>query len=185
MTALALLQQLSDLGIVLTPYPDGTLRYKAPEGTLTSELLDGMRRHKEELHGVGEAFEERASIAEYCSGLSRPEAEVLAWACILAEPVHVGWAACGYPDVTGAHDERTHQMTQERRGYTVVRSCHGWFWASWQDLPSTTDNLRTPTHEGWTARVRAAHDAAQGGARAWGVCGGLARAGKQRLSAHE
>jgi hypothetical protein len=101
MTALALLQQLRDLGIVLTPYPDRTLRYKAPEGTLTSELLDGMRRHKEELHGVVEAFEERASSAEYCGGLSRPEAEVLAWACLLAEPVHGGCAACGYPDAPG------------------------------------------------------------------------------------
>ena len=52
-------------------------------------------------------------------------------------------------------------MTQENRSYTVVRSRHGWFWASWQDLTSTTDNLRTPTHEGWAASERAAHDAAR------------------------
>ena len=29
--ALALLQHLLDHGVVLTPYPDGTLRYKAPK----------------------------------------------------------------------------------------------------------------------------------------------------------
>jgi hypothetical protein len=52
-------------------------------------------------------------------------------------------------------------MTHENRSYTVVRSRHGWFWASWQDLTSTTDNLRTPTHEGWAASERAAHDAAR------------------------
>ena len=52
-------------------------------------------------------------------------------------------------------------MTQENRPYTVVRSRHGWFWASWQDLTSTSDNLRTPTHEGWAASERAAHDAAR------------------------
>jgi hypothetical protein len=102
MTALALLQQLRDLGIVLTPYPDGTLCYKAPKSALTSELFDGMHRYKEELHGVVEAFEERAAIAEYCSGLPRSEAAVLAWMCIFEEPLHAGCAACGYPDAAGA-----------------------------------------------------------------------------------
>ena len=100
MTALALLQQLQPLEVVLTPYPDGTLRYKAPKGTLTSELLDGMRRHKEELHGVVEDFKERAALAEYCGGLPRPEAEALAWQCVLAP--HAGCTACGYPDAAGA-----------------------------------------------------------------------------------
>ena len=46
MTALALLQQLYTLRMVLTPYPDGTLRYKAPKGVLTPQLLDAMRQHK-------------------------------------------------------------------------------------------------------------------------------------------
>ena len=32
-----------------------------------------------------EDFEERASIAQYCSGLSRPAAEALAWQCVLGE----------------------------------------------------------------------------------------------------
>ena len=102
MTALALLQQLHALGVVLTPSPDGTLRYKAPKGVLTPALLDAMRQHKDELHGLVEAFEERAAIAQYCSGLLCAEAEALAWACILAEPVHVDCAACGYPDAAGA-----------------------------------------------------------------------------------
>ena len=59
-----------------------------------------MRRHKEVLHGVVEAFEERAAITEYCAGLSRPEAEALAWQCVLTS--HAGCAASGYPDAAGA-----------------------------------------------------------------------------------
>jgi TubC N-terminal docking domain len=86
MTSLDLLQQLQTLEVVLTPYPDGTLRYKAPKGTLTPELLDGMRQHKAELHDLVEAFEERAGVAEYCGVLSRPEVEQLAWPCVLGEP---------------------------------------------------------------------------------------------------
>ncbi len=85
MTALAVLQQLHALGVVLTPYPDGTLRYKAPKGAMTSALLTAMRQHKAELHGLIEAFEERAAIAEYGGGLPRAEAEALAWAGLLGE----------------------------------------------------------------------------------------------------
>jgi len=85
MTALALLQQLRDLGVALTPYPDGTLRYKAPKGTLTPALLAALRERKQELHGLVEDFEERAAIAEYCGGLSRAEAERLAWARVCGE----------------------------------------------------------------------------------------------------
>ena len=81
MTALQLFQQLRDLGVGLTPYPDGTLRYKAPQGTMTPKLVDGMRQHKAALHAVAEAFEERAAIAEYGGGLTRAEAEHLAWLC--------------------------------------------------------------------------------------------------------
>src|SRR5215471_11191830 len=49
MSAFALFQQLYEVGMVLQPYPDGTLRYKAPKVVLTPELLDAMRRHKEGL----------------------------------------------------------------------------------------------------------------------------------------
>ena len=83
MTALALLQQFHECGVLLTPYPDGTLHYKAPKGVLTPTLLDGMRQHKAALHALVETFEERAAIAEYCGGLSRADAERLAWACVL------------------------------------------------------------------------------------------------------
>ena len=83
MTALDLLQQLHALGVVLTPYPDGTLRYKAPKGTLTPALVDGMRQHKTALLDLVEEWSERASIVEYCGGLSRVEAEALAWQCVL------------------------------------------------------------------------------------------------------
>jgi hypothetical protein len=82
MTTLVLLQQLRDLGTVLTPYPDGTLYYKARKGRLTPALLEGMRQQKTELHALAEAFEERAAILEYDSGLPCDEAERLAWACI-------------------------------------------------------------------------------------------------------
>src|SRR4030095_2433320 len=53
MTALDVLQQLHELGVVLTPSPDGTLRYKAPKGVLTRARVDAMRQHKDELHGRG------------------------------------------------------------------------------------------------------------------------------------
>jgi len=45
MMALDLFQQLHALGVMLTPYPDGTLRYKAPQGVLTPALVDRMREH--------------------------------------------------------------------------------------------------------------------------------------------
>ena len=102
MTTLDLLQQLHERRVILTPYPDGTIRCRAPKGVLTPDLVEAMRQDKAELHDLVEAFEERAAIAQYCSGLLRAEAEALAWACILAEPIHAGCAACGYPDAAGA-----------------------------------------------------------------------------------
>ena len=86
MTALDVFQQLRDLGVVLTPTRDGTLRYKAPKGTLTPALVDGMRQQKAELHALVEAFEERAAMAECEAGLPRAEAEALAWASVLGDP---------------------------------------------------------------------------------------------------
>lgn len=85
MTVLALLQQLHDLGVVLTPYPDGTVRYKAPKGTMTPALVDAMRQQKAELHALVEEWSERAAIAEHCGHLPRGEAERLAWACLRSE----------------------------------------------------------------------------------------------------
>jgi hypothetical protein len=85
MTALALLQQLHDLGVALQPYSDGTLRYKAPKGRLTPALLKEMRQYKDGLHGLVEEWNERAAIAEYGAGLSQPAAEQLAWQCVFGE----------------------------------------------------------------------------------------------------
>jgi hypothetical protein len=102
MTALALLQQLHEHGVILTPYPDSTIRCRAPKGVLTPALVEAMRQYKAELYDLVETFEERAAIAQYCRGLPRAEAEALAWACILSEPVHGGCAAWGYLAVTGA-----------------------------------------------------------------------------------
>lgn len=84
MTAIDLLQELHALGVLLMPYLDGTLRYKALKGVLTPALLDALRQHKAALLDLVEAFEERAALAEYCGGLSREEAERLAWQCVLA-----------------------------------------------------------------------------------------------------
>jgi hypothetical protein len=98
----ALLQHLHALGVSLTPSPDGTMRCHVPTGLLTPALVEAMRQHKVRLHDFVEAFEERAVIAPFCSGFPRPKSEVLAWACVLAEPVHGGCAGCGYPAVTGA-----------------------------------------------------------------------------------
>jgi TubC N-terminal docking domain len=82
MTTLDLLQQLRDLGMVLTPDPDGTIRYKAPKGVLTPVLREALSEHKAALHALVEAFEERAVIMEYDGRIPRDEAERLAWACI-------------------------------------------------------------------------------------------------------
>jgi hypothetical protein len=82
MTALDLFQQLHEHGVILTPYPDGTVRCRAPKGVLTPALVDAMRRHKAELHALAEAFEERAALMEYDGRIPRDEAERLAWACI-------------------------------------------------------------------------------------------------------
>ena len=100
MTALDLLQQLHELGGILTPDPDGTLRCRAPKGVQKPALLDAMRQHKPELHAMVEEWSERAAIAEYCGGLSRENAERLAWECVLTP--HAGCAACGYRDGAGA-----------------------------------------------------------------------------------
>jgi|RhiMetdeSRZDD1v2_1073273.scaffolds.fasta_scaffold2246277_2 hypothetical protein len=63
-------------------------------------LAQQLLSHKEEVLTILEAFEERAAIAEYCGGLTREDAERLAWQCVLAP--HAGCAACGLPDGAGA-----------------------------------------------------------------------------------
>jgi hypothetical protein len=83
MTALALLHQLHVLCVILTPYPDGTVRCRAPKGVLTPALLEDLRQHKTALHALVEEWSERAAIAEYCGGVPRVEAEYLAWQCVL------------------------------------------------------------------------------------------------------
>jgi hypothetical protein len=97
MTALDLFQQLHALGVSLTPHPDGTLHCRAPKGVLTPALVAMMRENKPELHGLVEGWSERAAIAQYCSGLSREEAERLAWQCVIVP--HEACAACGLADL--------------------------------------------------------------------------------------
>ena len=93
MNAFFLFQRLTAAGVVLTPDPDGALRYKAPTGVLTPGLLDALRQHKDELVTVVEAFEERAAMAEYCGGLTRAEAEQLALRCLGDDGACVGHMA--------------------------------------------------------------------------------------------
>ena len=85
MTPLILLHQLHALGVVLTPWPDGTVRCRVAKGVLTPALLDAMRQHKPALHALVEVWSERAAIAEYCGGLPSAGAEALAWAEILPD----------------------------------------------------------------------------------------------------
>ena len=96
MTAVDLLHHLYEQGVILTPSPDGTVRCRALKGVLTPELVDAMRQHKRELHAMVEEWSERAAIAQYCGGLTRAEAERLAWECVLTP--HAGCAACGVQD---------------------------------------------------------------------------------------
>jgi hypothetical protein len=78
MTPLALFRVLRSAGVILRPDGD-RLHVDAPAGVLTDALRQAMRQQKESLLGLVEWYEERAAIAEYCGGLSRPEAEALAW----------------------------------------------------------------------------------------------------------
>jgi len=92
MIVLDLLKQLHEYGVILTPSPDGTVRCRAPKGVLVPALVDVMCQHKPALHTLVEEWSERAAIAEYCGGLSRADAEQLAWVYVL--PPH----AADYPD---------------------------------------------------------------------------------------
>lgn len=49
----------------------------------TPALLTALREQKAALHGLVEAVEERAAIAEYDGRVTQPEAEALAWECIM------------------------------------------------------------------------------------------------------
>ena len=80
MTPLALLYTLRDLGVLLTPMPDGKhIHVDAPAGVLTDEIRQALRQHKEALLDIAEWYEERAGLLEYDAGLSRTEAEHEAW----------------------------------------------------------------------------------------------------------
>lgn len=79
LSPLALLLDLHERGFSLIPYPDGTIRCRAPKGVLTPALRRQFTQHKAALLDLVEEFEERAAIAEYCGGLSRADAGALAW----------------------------------------------------------------------------------------------------------
>jgi len=83
MTPLALLRALHVHGIRMTLYPRGRVQCHAPQDVWTPALLDALNRHQVDVADLVEAFEERAAIAEHCGGLSRVDAEWLAWEALL------------------------------------------------------------------------------------------------------
>jgi hypothetical protein len=72
---------------------------------MTPALLTIIRQHKVELHALAEDWGARVALAEHCSGLSRLQAEQVAWKCLLEEAPHAACAACGHPDAAGAIPE--------------------------------------------------------------------------------
>src|SRR5438093_1012423 len=97
MTDLALLEQLHVRGVILTPYLDGMLRYKAPKSTLTPDLLAAMCQQKAEPYDLVEEWSERVAMAEDCGGLARAEAERLAWTCVLGEGAYLASGGHQFP----------------------------------------------------------------------------------------
>ena len=83
MTPLAVLRTLYVWGIRMTPYPGGRVRCRTPQNAWTPALLDALNRHQAAVADLLETFEERAAIAEHCGGLSRADAERLAWETLL------------------------------------------------------------------------------------------------------
>ena len=80
MTPLALLCTLRDMGVLLTPMPDGKhIHVDAPAGVLTDELRQAIRQQKEAILDIAEWFEERAGLLEYDGGMACAEAEREAW----------------------------------------------------------------------------------------------------------
>jgi hypothetical protein len=69
---------LRSAGVVLSIDGDGRLSFDGPGDVLTDDRLSVMRAHRDDLLAVVELFGERAAIAQYDGGLSRPEAERLA-----------------------------------------------------------------------------------------------------------
>jgi len=79
MTAHDVFRVLHMLNVQLHPYPNGALSIQARPGTMTPKIQKAFVAHQAALHGLAEAWEERAAIAEYCGGLSRADAERVAW----------------------------------------------------------------------------------------------------------
>lgn len=69
MTALALLQQLHERGVIVTPYPDGTVRCRAPKGVLTPALHDARRPPRRDcVTRVARTWERRAQPSHTYGG---------------------------------------------------------------------------------------------------------------------
>jgi len=84
MTAMELFTTLRQSGALLTPMVDH-VRIDVPRGVLTPALRHQLTEHKAELLELVETFEECAAMAEYSGGLSRLDAEALAWEWVLGK----------------------------------------------------------------------------------------------------
>lgn len=77
MSAAEIVADLARRGIRLEANGE-RLRYY-PRSALTPDLMDRLKANKAELLASIERFDERAAIMEFDAGLSRREAEWLAW----------------------------------------------------------------------------------------------------------
>jgi hypothetical protein len=124
MNAAEVLVDLQAKGVALAPDGD-RLRWRAPKGAMTPELLARVREAKPALLALlsrpvpasdgdrtdwREWFEERAAVIEHDGQAPRPEAEARAFECAVVEwlnrnpaPSSPGWCAgCGNPESAGA-----------------------------------------------------------------------------------
>lgn len=74
-----LVAECDALGIRLSLDGGDGIAIDAPQDALMPDLLERLRLHKADVLDAIERFEERAAIMEFDAGLSRPEAERLAW----------------------------------------------------------------------------------------------------------
>ncbi len=78
-----LFDDLKSKGVVVSIAPDGRLSVDGPELVMTDDLLDRVRADRDGLLALVELFEERAAIVEHDGGLSRDDAERLAWSDVV------------------------------------------------------------------------------------------------------
>jgi hypothetical protein len=161
MTPATIIREAQSDGVSLTLSPAGTIKATG-DGAAANRWLPLIREHKAEIIGLltaqqeppgappaaepapfdSEAWEERVAICEFDGGLSRDEAEAIAWheddrrRC--AHCLNLRGKVCGIAEPGG--------LVSARRGYTPVddlpRRCEGY-------RPCPDDPDRRPGTERW------------------------------------